>query len=112
MENKIKSILQPGETVKWSGRPEDVKLLEAPYGTSFVIRAVSAVLIAALGVFLAFFGVNDKTDPTQMMIFMLVCLVVALYLVLDPIYVMNKLKKSTFYIYHRPSRDYLLRQRS
>ena len=40
MENKIKEILQPGETVKWSGRPQNVKLMEAPYGVSFILRVV------------------------------------------------------------------------
>lgn len=48
MENKIKEILQPGETVKWSGRPQNVKLMEAPYGVSFILRVVCAVLLVAV----------------------------------------------------------------
>lgn len=97
MENKIDSILQPGETVKWSGRPQDVKLMEAPYGTSFIIRVVCAVLIIALGIYLTGPGAGTTMDATQGIVFLLICVVVGLYLILDPIYVMNKMNKGTFY---------------
>ena len=47
MENKIDAILQPGEVVKWSGRPQDVKLMDGPFGTSFIIRVIVALILVA-----------------------------------------------------------------
>lgn len=97
MEKKLEAILQPGETVKWSGRPRDVKLMEAPYGTSFIIRIVCAILLVVVGVVLVGPVAGAKMDPTQGVVFVCVCAVVGLYLILDPIYVMNKMNKSTYY---------------
>ena len=97
MENKIKEILQPGETVKWSGRPQNVKLMEAPYGVSFILRVVCAVLLVAVALWFNGPGAGVNMEPTQGMVFLVACVVIALYLVLDPIYVMNKMKKGTYY---------------
>ena len=102
MENKIDSILEPGEVVKWSGRPQDIKLMEAPYGTSFIIRAVVAVILAVLGVYFTTVGRGETADPSQSMVLLVVCVVVALYLIIDPILVANRVgKKSTYYITDR-----------
>lgn len=97
MNDKIQSVLQPGETVKWSGRPENVKLMEAPYGVTNVIRFVCAVLIIGAGYWLTGPGAGETIDHTQSMVFLGACVIIGLYLLLDPIFVANKMKNQTSY---------------
>jgi hypothetical protein len=97
MDKKLEGLLQPGETVKWSGRPKDVKLMEPPYGTAYIIRAVCAVILVIAGICLALPIIGGGEGALTGWIVLLVCVVVALYLVLDPVYVANKLNKGTFY---------------
>ena len=102
MENKIDAILQPGEVVKWSGRPQDVKLMEAPYGASFIIRVIIAAILLAGGFYFTGPGRGETADPMQATVMLCICVIVALYLVIDPIVVAIKVgKKSTYYITDR-----------
>ena len=81
MNEKIQSILQSGETVKWSGRPQNVKLMEAPYGLTILIRIVCAVLVVAAGYWFTGPGAGETIDHTQGMVFLGVCVVIAAYLI-------------------------------
>ena len=99
---KIDSILQPGETVKWSGRPQNIKLMEAPYGTSFVIRVIVALILFAGGFYFSGPGAGATAKPLDTTVILCVCIIVGLYLILDPILVARKLTRTaTYYITDR-----------
>ena len=102
MENKIDAILQPGEVVKWSGRPQDVKLMDGPFGTSFIIRVIVALILVAGSAYLCGPGRGETADPLQATGLLCICIIVASDLVVDPLLVANRVgKKATYYITDR-----------
>ena len=97
MEQYVKSQLQNGEHILWSGTPSNVKLLEAPYTVGIVIRWVVAAALFAFCIWYLTFFPTVGVSSTQAVVISVIIALIGVYLVVDPIHVVAKLKTQTFY---------------
>ena len=97
MEQYVKSNLQSGEHILWSGTPSNIKLLEAPYTFGIIARwVIAVVLFGFCAWYMASFSALG-VDGTQATVFSIVIALVGVYLIWDPIRVVARLKTKTLY---------------
>ena len=91
MEQYVKSQLQNGEHILWSGTPSNVKLLEAPYTVGIVVRWVVAAALFAFCIWYLTFFPTVGVSSTQAVVISVIIALIGVYLVVDPIHVVAKL---------------------
>ena len=96
----ISENLSDGEVVLWAGKPEDLKLLDTPYGTPVIIRWIICLILAASGLWYGFiFARTAENLNVNTNLITIVWLAVAVILALWPLMDLSKLKrKCSYYI--------------
>ncbi|MBS6366536.1 MAG: hypothetical protein KH420_04240 [Clostridiales bacterium] len=98
MDEKLKSVLLKGETVKWTGRPEKSKLLEKPFGTRLYITwAIAAVVLIVSCVLLVPIAVNSDVYTVETIALIIAINFAPVMLSFQPIYDKSRLENSTLY---------------
>lgn len=97
MENYVTRNLQNGETILWSGTPSNVKLLEAPFTVGIICRWILAAVLLVFAIWYQFYCQTTGISSRQAVVFGAVLILCAVYLALDPIRVVGRLKKKTLY---------------
>lgn len=98
MEEKLKHELMKGETLKWSGCPEQSKLTEAPFNTRLYITwGVAVVVLIVTCALLLPIAVASDVHRVETTVLFLVLNFAPIMLSVQPITDKRRLEKATLY---------------
>ena len=98
MDEKLKAVLMADEVVKWTGRPEPSKLLDAPYKKSLITTwIVSAVLTIVLWILLLPFAFASDGFRKEPVILLVAVTAMIGFIAVQPILEKRRLESGTIY---------------
>lgn len=99
MKNQnLSHILRDGETVVWESRPQNIRMMEAPFHRSIIIQMICAVALVVFAVWYVLVSAPANAIPTsRAYILSAVLVLIGLYLAIHPMRTVQKLENSTHY---------------
>ena len=95
---RISEYMYEDETVLWAGKPEGVRLLEVPYGTTTIIRWIICLIIAVAALWYGLIFVPSSASANlNGNTIMVVCIIIAIVIALWPMLDIYRLKKKCSY---------------
>ncbi len=96
MNEVLEKNLRAGERVLWTGKPEKVSALDAPYRTPILIRWLVAAVLMLCGICYLCFYHGPVEERVKVIVFLLLA-AAAIYLFVDPLIVAKKISGGTLY---------------
>ena len=94
----IRDSLHDEEEILWAGRPEGMKLLEAPYGTPIIIRWIICLILAAAALWYGLIYIPSSAGSgVNTNVVMVIWLAIVIAIALWPLMDVNKLKRKCAY---------------